>query len=142
MKARKADSREVPARAVGPGRPDRGRSRVGAAEASTPPAGKAVAASGAAPVNDGIEARLHVVLRENCLPNGASVSIGDAENLFDAGILDSAALLFLVGVIEQDFGLTIPDEDLLPEHFSSVGAIAAYVRARKGIPPPGKGRGI
>lgn len=90
-------------------------------------------------MNREIEARLHAVLRENCLPGGTGVRPGDAENLFDAGILDSAALLFFVGVIEEDFGLTIPDEDLLPEHFSSIAAIAAYVRARKGIRPPGEG---
>ncbi len=92
-------------------------------------------------MNLDIEARLHAVLRENCLPGGAGVTIGDTENLFDAGILDSAALLFLVGVIEEDFGLTIPDEDLLPEHFSSVGAIAAYIRGRKGMGPSAEGKG-
>ncbi len=93
-------------------------------------------------MNREIEARLHAVLQENCLPSGAGVAPGDAENLFDAGILDSAALLFLVGVIEEDFGLTIPDEDLLPEHFSSIGAIAAYIRARQAIRPSAEGGGV
>lgn len=97
---------------------------------------------GGASVNREIEARLHVVLRENCLPGGAGVAIGDTENLFDAGILDSAALLFLIGVIEEDFALTIPDEDLLPEHFSSVGAIAAYIRGRKGLALSAHGGGV
>ncbi len=93
-------------------------------------------------MNREIEARLHAVLRENFLPNGAGVAPGDTENLFNAGILDSAALLFFIGVIEEDFGLSIPDEDLLPEHFSSVGAIAAYIRARQGIRPSAEGRGV
>ena len=55
---------------------------------------------------------------------------GDA-SLLDSGILDSLSLLRLVVFLEERFGITMGDADLLPENFASVNAICAYLRARE-----------
>jgi len=55
----------------------------------------------------------------------------DAENLFETGVIDSAGLISFVCFIEEEFDMTIPDEDLLPEHFMSISSIAAYVRLKQ-----------
>ena len=81
-----------------------------------------------------IETTLWNYLRENCLPQNCEVVYTDDENLFDAGILDSAGILTFVCFIEEGFNLKIPDEDLLPEYFSSVASIAAYIRANTANP--------
>lgn len=82
-------------------------------------------------MNYDIEAALRTHIREVYLPAGSTVHLDDAENLFESGIMDSAGLISFVGVIERDYNLSIPDEDLLPEHFQSIGAIAAYIRSRQ-----------
>jgi acyl carrier protein len=69
-------------------------------------------------------------LAEYHLPPNSD-SYENDENLFDAGILDSAGLISFITFIEHSFDLTIPDEDLLPKYFSSVSAIASYIRSRK-----------
>ncbi|UCC49031.1 MAG: hypothetical protein JSV41_02305 [Gemmatimonadota bacterium] len=69
-------------------------------------------------------------LRENYLPRGTEVRIDPNVDLFDAGILDSAAVLSVILFIETEFGLTIPDEDLLPENISSVDAATRYITMR------------
>ncbi len=76
-----------------------------------------------------IETTLWNYLRENCLPQNCEVVYTDDENLFDAGILDSAGIISFVCFIEEGFRLKIPDEDLRPEYFTSVASIAAYIRA-------------
>jgi acyl carrier protein len=74
-----------------------------------------------------IEAVLIAHLRENYLPRG---EIDPNEDLFDSGILDSAAVLSVVVFIESEFALIIPDEDLLPENFSCVASTVRYISAR------------
>ena len=69
-------------------------------------------------------------LRENCLPRECEVEYGGDTNLFETGIIDSAGVLAFVAFIEQVYGFSIPDEDLLPENLKSVDAAARYIQAR------------
>ena len=79
-----------------------------------------------------IEATLWVYIRDNYLPRQEETEIGKDENLFDSGILDSAGVIAFIAYLEKKFGMTIPDEDLLPENFSSLESITSYVLRRKG----------
>lgn len=55
------------------------------------------------------------------------------ENLIEKGLLDSLAILKVVGFCEEEFGITIPDAEVLPDNMESVRAIAGLVeRVRKG----------
>ena len=49
------------------------------------------------------------------------------ESLFDSGYLDSFALTDMVGEIEREFGITIPDAELTPRRFDSVVKIDATI---------------
>ena len=64
----------------------------------------------------------------------ALLPLADEAPLLESGILDSLSLLRLVVFLEERFGITMGDADLLPENFASVNAICAYLRARE----PGK----
>lgn len=77
-----------------------------------------------------IEDILVEFLQENCLPQKSDVNLKHEDNLFNKGILDSAGLLHFVGFIEQKFEFSIPDEDLIPEKFTSITSIANYIRYR------------
>jgi acyl carrier protein len=48
-------------------------------------------------------------------------------NLIEKGLLDSLAILKVVTFCEEEFAVTIPDQDVLPDHMESVRAIAALV---------------
>ena len=61
----------------------------------------------------------------------ALLPLADDASLLDSGILDSLSLLRLVVFLEERFGITMGDADLLPENFASVNAICAYLRARE-----------
>jgi len=53
------------------------------------------------------------------------------ESLFDSGLLDSFALPDLVGALEQEFSIQIPDSDLNPRKFDSIERIEEYLDSRK-----------
>jgi acyl carrier protein len=45
------------------------------------------------------------------------------ESLFDSGYLDSFALTDMVGELEREFSIAIPDSDLTPRRFDSLERI-------------------
>ena len=55
---------------------------------------------------------------------------GPDESLFDSGTLDSFTLPDLVSGLEQEFGVKIPDSDLVPERFDTMAKIEAYLDKR------------
>jgi acyl carrier protein len=58
-------------------------------------------------------------------------AVADDESLMKNGTLDSTGILELIMFVEEKFKLKIPDEDMLPENFDSVRAIADYIETRR-----------
>jgi acyl carrier protein len=52
------------------------------------------------------------------------------ESLFASGYLDSFALPDLVGELESEFGIKIPDSDLNPRKFDSIARMESYIESR------------
>ena len=77
-----------------------------------------------------IETFLRDHIREVYLPSDSSHELGDDDNLFESGVLDSAGLVTFIGDIERQYGISIPDEELLPENFQSIAAMANYIRVQ------------
>ena len=56
----------------------------------------------------------------------------DSESLFDQGVLDSFGLLEFLGFLEETCDIKIPDDDLTPGKFETIGRIREYVESRMG----------
>jgi acyl carrier protein len=52
--------------------------------------------------------------------------------LLDSGIVDSMGILELVMFLEERFGIALDDDEMLPDNFRSVPAIAALVSRKLG----------
>jgi len=59
-------------------------------------------------------------------------SLGVDDSLLAKGLLDSMAILKTVTFCEEQFGITIPDQEVLPDHFESIRAIAKLVERARG----------
>jgi acyl carrier protein len=59
-------------------------------------------------------------------------SLGPDDSLLAKGLLDSMAILKTVTFCEEQFGITIPDQEVLPDHFESVRSIAKLVERVRG----------
>jgi acyl carrier protein len=57
----------------------------------------------------------------------------DAVSLLDNGIIDSVGVMELVAFLEQDHGLTIDDEDLVPENLDSVDNLVRFVSRKRAV---------
>ena len=66
----------------------------------------------------------------------ADETLGEHESLTHAGIVDSTGLLELVLFLEDTFGLTIAQEDVLPERFDSLALLTDYVQAQRSLDTP------
>jgi len=60
---------------------------------------------------------------------GNAVEIDADESLFDSGILDSFALTDVIGELEKEFSIKVPDADLNPRKFNSISRIVSFVEA-------------
>jgi acyl carrier protein len=63
--------------------------------------------------------------------SGKQLTPDPEESLFDSGLLDSFALPDMVGALEKEFNVRIPDSDLHPRKFESVARIEAYLESRE-----------
>ena len=55
----------------------------------------------------------------------------DDDPLIDAGIIDSMGVMSLLAFLEKEFSIEIPGDELIPENFASITAIAALVERQK-----------
>ena len=75
-------------------------------------------------MRDKLVAILKSVARKDDVP-------GAAESLFETGFLDSFALTDMVGAIEVEFEIKVPDKDLNPRKFDTIEKIEAYIEGRR-----------
>ena len=54
-------------------------------------------------------------------------ALSNEEPLLGSGIVDSLGIMRLVSYIEEEFGVVVPEDDLVPEHFQSVNRLVAFV---------------
>jgi methoxymalonate biosynthesis acyl carrier protein len=57
---------------------------------------------------------------------------GDDEDIFALGLVNSLFAMQLVTFVETEFGVTVGEEDLEIENFSTINAIAALVGRKTG----------
>ena len=57
-------------------------------------------------------------------------NVGNNAALLNNGLIDSLGILEVVAFLEKEFGITISDEDLLPENFGSVGNLSNFVQQK------------
>ena len=56
-----------------------------------------------------------------------NADLGDSQDLLSSGILDSLAILQVVSYIDEQFGIQVPDEDVVFENFQSIQALSNYL---------------
>lgn len=69
---------------------------------------------------------------ENFLFGDAEPLSDDAVSLLDNGIVDSVGVLEMVAWLEQNHGLKVEDQELVPENFDSVERLTRFVERKNG----------
>ncbi len=74
--------------------------------------------------NDSSKVREYIV--ENFL-FGDGEKLNEDTSFMEEGIIDSTGILELVFFIEENFGIKIEDDELVPENMDSLNNIAGYL---------------
>jgi acyl carrier protein len=56
----------------------------------------------------------------------------DEASLLDRGIIDSTGVLEVIFFIDETFGITVEDSEMLPDNLDSIERIASFVALKKG----------
>jgi acyl carrier protein len=77
-----------------------------------------------------IEDRLRSHIVESFAFGDAAVVAHDAQSLSDAGIVDSSGVLSLILYLEEEFQISVSDDDVLPDNLDSIDKLAQFVRRK------------
>jgi acyl carrier protein len=58
-------------------------------------------------------------------------SIPASKSLIEGGIIDSTGVLELIGFLEEQYGIQIEDDELLPENLDSIEYIVHFVTRKR-----------
>lgn len=75
-------------------------------------------------------AEIKAFIVSNFLFGQEGSGIADDQSFLESGVIDSTGLLELVSFVEQQYGITIGDRELVPENLDSLKNISQFV-ARK-----------
>lgn len=57
--------------------------------------------------------------------------LSNDDSFLDKGILDSTGILEVIYFIEEEFGISVDDEEMIPENLDSVDRIVSYVGGKQ-----------
>jgi len=60
----------------------------------------------------------------------ADADISDGQSLLEGGVIDSTGVLELIAFLEATYGISIADEEIVPENLDSIDNMSRYL-ARK-----------
>ena len=91
-------------------------------------------------MEESVEDRIKRVIVRSLSLDIRPEEIGDEEQLFEGSLsLDSEATIQIIVGLEEEFDIEFEDEDLRPELFDSVRAMARHVRSALSSVSSGKG---
>lgn len=76
-----------------------------------------------------IRKKLRAFIVENFL-FGNEDGVKDDTSFLDEGIIDSTGILEMVSFLEEEFRITVEDEELVPENLGSIDNVVAYLEKK------------
>ena len=76
-----------------------------------------------------LKTKIRAFVVENFL-FGEDKDLKDETSFLDEGIIDSTGILELVSYLEEEFRITVEDEDLVPEKLDSIDNVVGYLQRK------------
>jgi acyl carrier protein len=78
-------------------------------------------------MTDTISSAVRSFVVDNFLYGDSSQPLADEASFIESDLVDSTGILELVAFIEDHFGLTIADSEIIPANLDSIARISAFV---------------
>ena len=85
-------------------------------------------------MTDTIKDAVKAFVIENFLFGDTSNPLADTDSLIENGIIDSTGVLELVAFIEDRYGITVADADIMPANLDSLARITAFIASKTAAP--------
>ncbi len=76
--------------------------------------------------------KLKNYILENFLFTDDQSALNDDDSFLEQGIIDSTGILEVVFFIDEEFGVSVEDEEMIPEHLDSINNLVKFV-TRKSV---------
>ena len=80
---------------------------------------------------NGIREQIKSFVAENFLFSKNGFHLSDTASFLEEEVIDSTGVMELVLFVEDTFGITVDDQDIVPENFDSVAQLAAYIERQR-----------
>jgi acyl carrier protein len=78
-----------------------------------------------------IQDQVRNYILENFLFTRSAATFADGDSFLERGIIDSTGVLELIFFVEEQFGIKVADNDMVPDNFDSVNNIARFVQGKQ-----------
>ena len=76
------------------------------------------------------KAALRQYIQDNFIMGAGGAALADSDSFLEHHVLDSTGFLELISHLEETYGFSVKDEEMIPENLDSLNALDAFV-ARK-----------
>lgn len=83
-------------------------------------------------MTDTTRAAIRTFIVDNFLFGDTSRPLADETSLIETDLVDSTGILELVAYLEDHFGFTIADAEIVPANLDSIARISAFVMVKTG----------
>ena len=84
-------------------------------------------------MSDELRDHIQMFILENYLFSTDRSALGLDDSLLGRGIVDSTGMLEIIMFIEEQLGVAVKDEEMIPDNLDSVNRIAAFVESRRKV---------
>lgn len=74
-----------------------------------------------------IEQKLRSFILENYLFTDDQSALKNTDSFLTMGIIDSTGIMEVIFFIEENFGIKVSDEEMVPENLDSIANLVAFV---------------
>ncbi|WP_378942212.1 acyl carrier protein [Mesorhizobium sp. ANAO-SY3R2] len=82
-------------------------------------------------MSDAIQTDVRAFIVENFLFGDDGVPLAAEQSLIESDLVDSTGVLELVSFLEERFGISLNDADIVPANLDSIARIAAFVMRKR-----------
>lgn len=81
-------------------------------------------------MNSNIKPTLERFIVDEIMLGDRQTTIDPEASLISSGVIDSLALLRLINFVEEQFGVTVGDDEVVPDNFETLSAAEEFVQRK------------
>lgn len=78
-----------------------------------------------------VEKKVRDYILENYLFTNEQSALNNNDSFLDKGIIDSTGIMEVIFFLEEEYGITVEDEEMIPENLDSVNNIVAFITLKQ-----------